>query len=95
MVTVEYFLDKMQPYEVSTILDYIDIADKTTWEQTRMQMYITAQVNSTKKLKPTDIIPFTWDKEKKLNNDTSISNADIDRLTKLSKMISDKNITKE
>lgn len=95
MVTVEYFLDKMQPYEVSTILDYIDIADKTTWEQTRMQMYITAQVNSTKKLKPTDIIPFTWDKEKKLNNDTSISNADIDRLTKLSKMISDKNISKE
>lgn len=95
MVTVEYFLDKMQPYEVSAILEYIDVADKTTWEQTRMQMYITAQVNSTKKLKPTDIMPFTWDKEKKLNNDTSISNADIDRLTKLSKMISDKNITKE
>lgn len=37
-----------------------------------------AQVNSTKKLKPTDILSFTWD-DKKVE-DTAISNTDIDRL---------------
>lgn len=85
LVTVDYFLDKMQPYEVSVILEYIGNADKTSWEQTRMQMYITAQVNSKKKLKPTDIMPFIWDKEEV--KDTSISNEDKNRLMEKAKEI--------
>jgi len=33
------------------------------WEQTRSICYILAQANSKKKLKPKDIIQFSWDKE--------------------------------
>lgn len=49
-----------------------------SWEQTRLLAYITAQINSTKKLKPTDIISFSWDEES--TGDTAISNEDIERL---------------
>lgn len=76
----------MQPYEVSVLLEYIENADRLSWEQTRLQMYMVAQVNSTKKLKPTDILPFSWDKEKR-ETDTSISNEDIARLTERAKQL--------
>ena len=35
--------------------------DKESWEQTRMQAYITAQVNSTKKLSINDVLTFPWE----------------------------------
>ena len=50
-----------------------------SWEQCRFISYIIAQVNSTKKLKPTDILSFTWDKEED-NKNTMITNEDIERL---------------
>jgi hypothetical protein len=80
-------MDEMRPYEVSIMLNYIDNADKTTWEQARMQMYITAQVNSTKKIKPTDIINFSWDKLNNQTQQTEISNADVERLRKRAEQI--------
>jgi hypothetical protein len=52
---------------------------KEDWEQTRFIGYITAQVNSTKKLKKEDIIKFSWDGEI-TKGDTSISKEDVDRL---------------
>ena len=36
--------------------------NKDSWEQTRLQGYITAQVNSTKKISPDDIMTFPWEK---------------------------------
>ncbi|CDE61286.1 putative uncharacterized protein [Parabacteroides sp. CAG:409] len=72
----DYFLDKMQWYEINALLNGRE--NRTSWEQTRMICYMIAQVNSTKKLKPTDILSFTWD-DKKVE-DTAISNTDIDRL---------------
>lgn len=69
----------MQPYELTAILSNIEYSIKQTWEQTRFQTYIQAQTQSTKKLKPTDIIEFSWDK-KEVNKDTSISTEDIIRL---------------
>lgn len=75
----------MQPYEVTAILEHIDNVDKTSWEQTRMQMYITAQVNSTKKIQPSDLMKFSWDKEEV--KDTSISNDDRERLMSKAKEI--------
>ena len=59
--SVDYFLDKMQPYELSIICDSLHLRQKDSWEQARMISYIMAQVNSTKKLKPTDIIKFGWE----------------------------------
>ena len=51
----------MKPYELAIICDSLHLRQKDSWEQARMLAYITAQVNSTKKLKPTDIIKFAWE----------------------------------
>jgi len=82
-------MDIMQPYEVNFILDSIEYADKTSWEQTRLQMYIMAQVNSTKKLKPSDIMQFKWDNNV-VDKDTSISEEDKNRLSERAKYIQQK-----
>lgn len=57
--------------------------NRNSWEQARIIAYITAQCNSSKKLKPTDIMQFTWDEE--TYGDTSISNDDIKRLKEKAK----------
>ncbi len=56
-----------------------------------MIAYIIAQVNSRKKLNPTDIIKFAWDNEEEMNKETSMSNEDIERLRKKAKEYSLKN----
>lgn len=62
--SVEYFMDKMKPYELSIICDSLHLRVKDSWEQSRMIAYMIAQTNSTKRLKPTDIIKFGWEKDK-------------------------------
>ena len=74
----DYFLDRMQWYEVDACLSGLENKNKAGWEQTRFLSYVTAQVNSTKKLKLTDILSFTWDKPEE--KETSITNEDIQRL---------------
>lgn len=76
-ISPEYFLDKMQMYELPALLNNLYKRNKDSWEQTRLIGYITAQVNSTKKLNITDIIKFGWEAEVK---ETGISNAEIERL---------------
>ena len=60
---MEYFLDKMKPYELTIICEKLHLRTKDQWEQARMISYLIAQVNSNKKLKPTDIINFAWEKQ--------------------------------
>lgn len=83
-------MDEMQEYEVSELLDGIPYLDKNDWERSRYSIYTNIQMNSKKKLKPTDVLKFSWDNE---DNDTttSITNEDIERLNKKSEIIS-KNI---
>lgn len=73
----DYVLDKMQMYELEPLLTNLHKRNKESWEQTRQITYVIAQTNSSKKLKPTDIMKFVWDDE---DSDTSISNEDIKRL---------------
>ena len=68
----------MQMYELQPIISNIHKRNKEHWEQTRLLAYITAQVNSTKKLKPSDIITFSWDNT--TTGNTTISNEDVQRL---------------
>lgn len=68
----------MQMYELEPLISNIHRRNKESWEQARLLAYITAQVNSTKKLKPSDIITFSWDED--VTGDTSISNEDVQRL---------------
>lgn len=60
-----YILDEMDWYEVNSLLKYRYYAVKEQWEQTRLITYMTAQVNSNKHLKVTDIITFPWEKKKR------------------------------
>lgn len=77
-ISPEYVLDSMAMYEIEPLVSSLLLRHKESWEQTRILAYILAQVNSTKKLKPTDILSFTWDKEEVGN--TAISNEDVERL---------------
>ena len=79
-ISPEYVLDSMAMYEIEPLVSSLLLRHKESWEQTRILAYILAQVNSTKKLKPTDILSFTWDKEDKQDKNTSITNKDIERL---------------
>lgn len=69
----------MQMYEIAPYIRNLHLKSKEGWEQARLGAYITAQVNSTKKLKITDIMEFPWETVDKKGN-TSISNEDIERL---------------
>lgn len=73
-------------YEARAIMKYEYYAYKDSWEQARLVAYLIAQVNSTKKLKISDITSFYWDEEKAANADTSMSNADLERLREKAKM---------
>lgn len=79
----EYVLDKMQMYELEPLISNLHKKDRNSWEQARMIAYVIAQCNSTKKLKPTDIMQFTWDND--TTGETSISNEDIKRLKEKAK----------
>lgn len=78
-------------YEVQPLITFMHLKHRDSWEQSRMIAYIIAQVNSRKKLNPTDIIKFDWDNEKEINKETRISNEDIERLRKKAKEYSLKN----
>lgn len=84
----DYFLDRMKWYEVEACIKGLENKNKASWEQCRFISYMIAQVNSTKKLKPTDILSFNWDKEE--DDNTMITNEDIERLKNKANQISKK-----
>jgi hypothetical protein len=57
-------------YLIDLYLTNSNLTYKTSWEQTRFLSYIIAQCQSTKKLKPTDIIKFAWDNVQDKKNKT-------------------------
>lgn len=78
-----YIADEAEMYEISILAQGLYLKSKENWEQTRMISFITAQVNSSKKLKPNDILSFPWDD--KMKDETKVSNEDIERLSKKAK----------
>ena len=62
-VDPSYFLEEMTMHEVDACLAEHFINYRNTWEQVRLNCYFVASSVSTKKLKITEIIPFSWDKE--------------------------------
>lgn len=75
-------------YELEALINSLYQKNKESWEQTRLLAYIVAQVNSSKKLKPSDILSFVWDNEG--GGNTSISNEDIERLKRKAKQYTNK-----
>lgn len=84
-----YVLDYMQLYEAKALLKYEHYSSRDSWEQSRLVAYVMAQVNSTKKLKPTDIMKFAWDGEE--HADIQVSDEDVIRLQEQAKAYLDNN----
>lgn len=79
----DYVLDRMEMYEVRTAFKYQYYSVKDSWEQARLITYMTAAVNSTKKLNVTDIMQFPWEEDDNKSDQMNyISNSDIKRLKK-------------
>lgn len=72
-------------YELDVMLDCLDSSIKQGWEQTRYQCYSTFQSQSSKKINPTDIIHFNWDKTEK--KQITVSKEDRERLTQKARKI--------
>ncbi len=68
-------------YEAQVAMKYGYYANKDTWEANRLTAYITAQVNSKRRLKVADIVTFPWENTEE-ETDTRISKEDIERLQK-------------
>lgn len=77
-----YVMDRMEFYEIDAILETLHYRHRDSWEQTRMICFVLAQSNSTKSLKPTDILRFSWDENVSESGETSINTEDIERLKK-------------
>lgn len=85
-MSIEYFMDELQDYEVNSILECIPYLERNEWERSRYSIYSNVQLNISKKIKPTDIMKFEWDKDI-ITEDTSISNSDIERLKRKAELI--------
>lgn len=69
-VQPDYVLDRMNFYEIETLLENLWMKNKESWEQTRVQAYITAQTQSTKKIDMNDMMSFPWEKKVEKVEDT-------------------------
>lgn len=58
----EYVMN-MEMYEAAALMKHSHLAHKSEYECARLGAYVTAQCNSTKKLKPTDICRFGWESD--------------------------------
>lgn len=74
----------MEEYEVQSIIENLEYYERPEWERTRFLAYCNIQKSSTKKIKPTDLITFPWEKEddntEEINTNSELSKADIQRI---------------
>ena len=76
-------MDDMRFYELSPILKNLNVSVKNDWEIARQISYIIAQSQSTKKIKPSDIMQFPWDEGyKNRKKDVKITKELRDRMIK-------------
>lgn len=69
-VQPDYVLDRMKFYEIEALIENLWMKNKESWEQTRVQAYITAQTQSTKKIDMNDMMSFPWEKKVEKIEDT-------------------------
>lgn len=81
-------MDDCSEWELNDLIDLVPYCDRSPWEQARLNAYVTAQVNSRKKLDMQDICKFKWEE---IENDMfiqehnyEITDEDIERLKQLS-----------
>ena len=84
VVTLSYFLDNMQNYELFPILNNLHLSVKSDYEMARLIMYSNVAPWSKGGLKPKDVISFPWDDDgkKKLPpvKQENLTQKDVDRM---------------
>lgn len=79
-------MDSLQEYEIEPIIQNLEYYEQGDWSRTRFLAYCNIQKSSTKKIKPTDLITFPWEKEDdntdQINGNSELSKEDIQRLKK-------------
>lgn len=63
LVSYEYFLDRLQPYELPALIEALPYADRAAWEQTRLKIFSTALMFSKNQLNLQDILTFPWEEK--------------------------------
>jgi len=71
-VTVEYFMDRMEMYEINTIIKDMKYVDKNQRVTDRFGIYVNMQSNSKGQVKIEEYLPLPWDDENK-NTGTSVT----------------------
>lgn len=85
IISVPYFMDECTMWELNDIVENIPYLDRNIWESQRLNAFITAQVNTKKKLSMKDICEFKWEQtEIEEEHNIEITNDEIERLKKLS-----------
>lgn len=65
------------------MIEYGYLKCKEYWEQARLVAYVTAQCQSTKKLKITDIIDFPWEQKQKTQKEVQIDKERVKQIKRL------------
>ncbi len=87
-MNIPYFMDEMQLYEIDDILECLPYLDRNSWEQCRLNSYITSMIDHSK-VKMSDFLEFPWEAEDKKERQ-KITDKDIEYLKQLEKLWSDK-----
>ena len=61
LASVPYFLDEMREYEASSIIKYLEFADRTNKELVRYQLLVAINSVSKHKVEVKDIMKLPWD----------------------------------
>ncbi len=85
-----YFLDEMRMFEVDNLIRAYNAKYMEAWEQTREICYFIASSQSLKKLKRSEVMPFSWDGENKATNTEVLTKEDRERLLKKAAEVKDK-----
>lgn len=81
-------MDKLQEYELYAIYDNIEYADFNLREMARLICYVTAQVQSSKKLTPQELWSLPWDKDEKLKREEKpMTKEDLQRKSKMESIL--------
>lgn len=65
LVSVQYFLDEMQWYELRILMDNLNVSVKNDWTIAREIMWSNLKPWTKGKLKPDKIMTFPWEGKKK------------------------------
>lgn len=87
-------MDTLQEPEIEPIVQNLEYYEEGDWTRTRFLAYCNIQKSSTKKIKPTDLITFPWEKEsdntEEINGNSNepLSKEDIQRLKEQARLLS-------